>query len=53
MLHLFRKINSVKKFKELNKKNMVPSPDEVADNLIKTIKSLKKNSGDYIDIRKK
>ena len=37
-----RKINSVKKFKELNKKNMVPSPDEVADNLIKTIKSLKK-----------
>ena len=48
-----KKIKSVKKFKELNKKNMVPSPNEVADNLINSIKLLKKKSGDYIDIRKK
>jgi NAD(P)-dependent dehydrogenase (short-subunit alcohol dehydrogenase family) len=37
-----KKIKSVKKFKELNKKNMVPSPNEVADNLINSIKLLKK-----------
>jgi len=37
-----KKIKSVKKFKELNKKNMVPSPNEVADNLVNSIKLLKK-----------
>ena len=49
-----KKISSVKKFKILNKNNKVPSPEEVADNLIKSVKRLKKlKSGSYIDIRKK
>lgn len=49
-----KKIPSVKKFKILNKNKKVPSPDEVADNLIDKIKKLKRfDSGFYIDIRKK
>ncbi len=48
-----KKFPSVKKFKFLNKSNKVPSPDEVAENLIKKVKGLKKfQSGSYIDIRK-
>ena len=47
------KINSVKKFKTLNKNNLVPSSDEVAENIIKQIKKLNFKSGDYLDIRKK
>ena len=37
-----KKFPSVKKFKFLNKSNKVPSPDEVAENLIKKVKGLKK-----------
>ena len=49
-----KKIPSVKKFKILNKNDKVPSPDEVADNLIMQLGKLKKfESGSYIDIRKK
>jgi len=49
-----KKIPSVKKFKMLNRNNKVPSPDDVADNLIDKIKKLKKfESGTYIDIRRK
>lgn len=47
------KISSVKKFKTLNKNNLVPSSDEVAENIIKQIKKLNFKSGDYLDIRKK
>jgi len=49
-----KKILSVRKFKILNKNNKVPSPDEVAENLIERVIRLKKfQSGSYIDIRKK
>ena len=49
-----KKIPSVAKFKILNKNNKVPSPDEVAENLIERVIRLKKfQSGSYIDIRKK
>ena len=49
-----KKISSVKKFKILNKTNQVPTPDQVADNILRNIINLKKkNSGSYIDIRKK
>ena len=48
-----KKISSVKKFKILNKKNLVPSSDYVAENLLTSIEKIKFNSGDYIDIRKK
>ena len=49
-----KKIPSVKKFKFLNNNNKVPSPDEVAENLIEKVKRLNKfQSGCYIDIRKK
>tara|TARA_B100000900_G_scaffold414582_1_gene441634 strand:- start:2198 stop:2896 length:699 start_codon:yes stop_codon:yes gene_type:complete len=48
------KIPSVKKFKILNRNNKVPSPDEVAENLISQVMKLEKlQSGSYIDIRKK
>ena len=48
-----KKISSVKKFKYLNRHNKVPTPDEVADNLIKKIgKFTKTKSGGYLDIRK-
>ena len=48
-----KKISSVKKFKKLNKTNQVPSADEVAKNIIKTVKKANKASGSYLDIRKK
>ena len=48
-----KKISSVKKFKILNKTNQVPSADEVAKNIIKTVKKANKASGSYLDIRKK
>ena len=49
-----KKISSVKKFKLLNKKNKVPLPDEVAENILNTVYNLKiKNNGGYLDIRKK
>ena len=48
-----KKIPSVKKFKNLNKSNKVPSPDEVAENILSTIQNLNKSSGSYLDIRKK
>ena len=48
-----KKIPSVKKFKKLNKNNKVPSPDEVAENILFTIQNRKKSSGSYLDIRKK
>lgn len=46
-----KKIPSVKKFKILNKKNLVPSPEEVAQNLIKIVEEKKFLSGEYLDIR--
>ena len=49
-----KKISSVKKFKLLNKKNKVPLPDEVDENILNTVYNLKiKNNGGYLDIRKK
>lgn len=49
-----RKISSVKRFKILNKTNQVPSPEEVAKNILRNIGNFeKKNSGNYFDIRKK
>ena len=49
-----KKILSVKKFKILNKTNQVPTPDQVADNILRNIINLeKKISGSYTDIRKK
>lgn len=48
-----KKIASVKKFIKLNKTNQVPSADEVADNILKTVKKVNKTSGSYLDIRKK
>jgi len=49
-----KKISSVKKFKLLNKKNKVPLPDEVAENILNTIQKLKiKQNGEYLDIRKR
>ena len=48
-----KKITSVKKFIKLNKTNQVPSADEVADNILKTVKKVNKTSGSYLDIRKK
>jgi hypothetical protein len=47
------KISSVKKFKMMNKKNLIPTPEEVAKNIIKSISVLKIESGQYFDIRKK
>ena len=46
-----KKINSVKKFKDLNKKNKIPSPREVAINILNKINQLKVKSVDYIDLR--
>ena len=48
-----KKIPSVKKIKKINKENLVPSPDEVAQNILRTIEKLNKKSGSYLDIRKK
>ena len=49
-----KKISSVKKFKLLNKKNKVPFPDEVAENILNTVQNLKiKKNGGYLDIRKR
>ena len=48
-----KKIYSVKKFKQLNKSNQIPSAYEVAQNIVSAILKLKKkNSGSYFDIRK-
>ena len=48
------KISSVKKFKILNRKNKVPLPDQVAENIINFIQNYKFNkNGEYYDIRKK
>ena len=46
-----KKISSVKKFKKLYEQNKIPSPHEVAINIINTIKKVNKKSGSYIDIR--
>ena len=49
-----KKISSVKKFKSLNKKNKVPMPDEVAENILNFIQNCRINkNGEYQDIRKK
>ena len=49
-----KKIPSVKKFKKLNENNLVPMPDEVAKNILKTLSKLKnKKNGSYLDIRNK
>ncbi len=49
-----KKIYSVKKFKKLNRSNQIPSAYEVAQNIIRAIlKSKKRNTGSYFDIRKK
>ena len=49
-----KKISSVKKFKNLNRKNKVPMPDQVAENIINFIQSYRINkNGEYQDIRKK
>ncbi len=49
-----KKISSVKKFKILNRKNKVPLPDQVAENIINFIQNYKFNkNGEYYDIRKK
>ena len=49
-----KKIKSVKKFKKLNYQNKVPSPEDVAINVIKNLTKFKKiPSGSYIDIPKK
>jgi NAD(P)-dependent dehydrogenase (short-subunit alcohol dehydrogenase family) len=46
-----KKINSVKKFKDLSKKNKIPSAKEVAKNILNKMKYLKVKSGNYIDLR--
>ena len=46
-----KKINSVKKFKDLNKKNKIPSPREVAINILNKINQLKVKNVDYVDLR--
>jgi len=46
-----KKINSVKKFKDLNKKNKIPSAREVAINILNKINQLKVKNVDYIDLR--
>jgi benzil reductase ((S)-benzoin forming) len=46
-----KKIHSVKKFKDLNKKNKIPSAKEVAVNILNRINYLKVKSGDYVDLR--
>ena len=46
-----KKINSVKKFKDLNKKNKIPSSREVAINILNKINQLKVKNVDYIDLR--
>ena len=49
-----KKISSVKKFKSLNKKNKVPMPDEVAENILNFIQNYRINkNGEYQDIIKK
>ena len=49
-----KKMPSVKRFKLLNKTNQVPSPSEVAQNIIENLRKFeRKDSGSYIDIRKK
>ena len=49
-----KKMPSVKRFKLLNKTNQVPSPAEVAQNIIENLRKFeRKDSGSYIDIRKK
>ena len=49
-----KKISSVKKFKILNRKNKVPGPDQVAENIINFIQNYRFNkNGEYLDIRKK
>ncbi len=48
-----KKIYSVKKFKKLNRSNKVPTPNDVAKNIIKNLASMKnKKNGSYLDIRK-
>jgi NAD(P)-dependent dehydrogenase (short-subunit alcohol dehydrogenase family) len=46
-----KKINSVKKFKDLNKRNKIPSPKEVAINILYKIKKIKLKNINYIDLR--
>ena len=46
-----KKINSVKKFKDLYKKNQIPSAKEVAINILNRINNLKVKNVDYIDLR--
>jgi hypothetical protein len=46
-----KKINSVKKFKDLNKKNKIPSATEVAINILNRINHIKVKNVDYIDLR--
>jgi benzil reductase ((S)-benzoin forming) len=47
-----KKINSVKKFQDLNRNNLIPSPEQVAKNIIRILPSLKKiKSGSFLDIR--
>ena len=48
-----KKIKSVKKFKELNKKNKIPSANKVARNILDRINFLNVKTGQYIDIRDK
>lgn len=49
-----KKIKSVKKFQNLYKKNLIPSPKEVSLKLIKLLPSLNKiTSGSFIDLRDK
>lgn len=47
-----KKISSVKRFQDLNRNNLIPSPEMVARNIIKMLPSLKKiKSGSFLDIR--
>jgi NAD(P)-dependent dehydrogenase (short-subunit alcohol dehydrogenase family) len=46
-----KKINSVKLFKELNKKNKIPSAQDVAKKILYKINSFNIKSGSYIDLR--
>ena len=39
------------KFKDLSKKNKIPSAKEVAKNILNKMKYLKVKSGNYIDLR--
>lgn len=46
-----KKINSVKLFRDLNKKNKIPSPNDVAKKILDKVDSLNIKSGQYIDLR--